>query len=164
MNKITASLIASSLLLGGFAVASENDNRHERYEREGHYEQHERYEGKGHKGKFCNKHGKRSGRLESMIEHLDLNDEQVTQVRNIRGNYKPKMASLRDKMKDNRKKLRDEMHEDTIDQAKIKELAQTIGKLKADKIILRSEMRTDIHKVLSDEQRKKMKSRAKHHR
>ncbi len=155
MKTIATTLLVSSLVLGGFAVASDYDDR---YERKGHYEKGDRYDRGGHKGKYCDKRTAKSGhRMEYMIKKLDLNDSQTTQVRNIRDSYQSKMESLRSKMKDSRKQLRDTMHEDTIDQGKVRELAQTIGALKTDKIILRSAMRTDIHNVLSTKQRKELK-------
>jgi len=145
MNKIATTLIISSLALGGFAVANASDDD-------------DRYERHGYSGKKCDKHGKDHGsRMERMIERLDLNDEQTTQVRTIRDNYRPKMQALSGKIRGNRQQLREVMHEDTINQSKVKELAQVMGDLKTDKIILRAEMKAEMHKVLTKEQREKMK-------
>jgi len=158
MNKIATTLLVSSLALGGFSLANADDDRYERFERYEHSEDDDRYERHGYKGKYCDKHGKKSGhRMERMIKHLDLSDEQATQVRSIRDSYQPKMIALREKMKESRKQLREEMHAETIDQDKVKKLAQTIGDLKAEKIILRAEKRNKVHKVLTEEQRNKMK-------
>lgn len=155
MNKITTTLLVSTLALGGFTLANADDDR---YEREHRYEKGEHYKHDSHKGKYCNKHGKKSGyRMEKMIKRLDLNEEQAKQVRDINESYKPKMEALREKMKENRKQLREAMHADKIDQDKVKELAQTAGKIKSNKIILRAEKRNEIHKVLTKEQREKMK-------
>ena len=157
MNKITTTLLVSSLALGGFTLANADDDRHERGD---HYDKHER---DGHKGKYCNKHGKKSGyRMEKMIKHLGLSDEQATQVRSIRESFQPKKEALRNKMKANRMQLREVMHADNIDQNKVKELAKTMGDLKANKIILRAEMRSNIHKVLTKAQREEMKKRKEH--
>ena len=151
MNKITTTLLISSLALGGFTIANADDDY---YEKRGHsYEKHER------SGKHCDKHGKRSdSRIDRMIERLDLNDEQTKQVRLIRDNYRPEMDSLSDKMKGNREQLRELMQEDTIDQDQVKQLAQVIGDLKTDKIILRSDMRAEFNQVLTKEQREKMEN------
>ena len=163
MNKITTTLLVSSLALGGFTLANASDDRYERYERYEHSEDDDRYERHSYKGKYCDKHGKKSdGRIERMIKHLDLTDEQATQVRSIRDSYQPKMKALREKMKDNRKQLREEMHAETIDQQKVKKLAQTMGDLKAEKIILRAEKRSKIRDVLTGEQREKMKEMKQH--
>ena len=157
MNKITTTLLVTSLALGGFTLANAGDDRHERGDR---YEKHER---DGHKGKYCNKQGKKSGyRMEKMIKHLGLSDEQATKVSDIRESFKPKMEALREKMKENRKQLREVMHADNIDQSKVKQLAKTMGNLKENKIILRAEMRSNIHKVLTKAQREEMEKRKEH--
>lgn len=145
MNKIATTLIISSLAVGGFAVANASDDD-------------DRYERRGYSTKKCDKHRKGPGsRMERMIERLDLNDEQTTQVRSIRDSYRPKMEILSDKIRGNRQQLREVMHEDTINQNKVKELAQVMGDLKTDKIILRAEMKAEMHKVLTKEQREEMK-------
>lgn len=151
MNKIATTLLISSLALGSFTLANaDSDN----YDNRGHsYQKHK------HSGKHCDNQGERHGsRIDRMIERLGLNDEQTKQARSIRDNYRPKMDALSDKMRDNRRQLQNEMHADTINQNKVKKLAQVIGDLKTDKIILRAKMRTEIHKVLTKEQREEMKS------
>ena len=160
MNKIATTLLVSSLALGGFTLANADDDR---YEKEDRYEKGEYYKHDGHKGKYCDKHSKKSAyRLEKMIKRLSLSDEQATQVRNINESYKPQMEALREKMKENRKQLREEMHAESIDQSKVKQLAQSTGDLKANKIILRAEMRSEIHKVLTKAQREEMKKMKEH--
>jgi len=160
MNKIATTLLVSSLALGGFTLANADDDR---YEREHRYEKGEYYKHDGHKGKYCDKHGKKSGyRMEKMIKHLGLSDKQATKVRNIRESFQPKIEALRDKKKEYRKQLREVMHADSIDQNKVKKLAKSIGDLKENKIILRAEMRSKIHNVLTDAQRKEMKKWKEH--
>lgn len=155
MNKIATTILVSSLALGGFSLANADDDR---YERGYHHEKYDRYERGEHKGKYCDKHGNKSAyRMERMIKHLDLSDEQAKKVRSIRDSYKEKMQALRKKMKENRKQLREEMRAESIDQSKVKEIAKSSGDLKASKIILRAEMRNEIHKVLTKEQREKIK-------
>lgn len=148
MKKIATTLVISSLVLGGFIVSNSNADD-------------DRYERRGHSGKHCNKKfGKGSAdRFERMKKRLNLSDEQAKQVRAIRDSYSPKRTELAKKTKQNRQQLREAMRADTINQDKVKELAQTMGDLKTDKIILRAKMRTEIHKVLSKEQREKMKNR-----
>ena len=145
MNKIATTLMISSLVLGGFAVANASDDD-------------DHYERRGYSGKYCDKDDKHFGsRFERMTERLNLSEGQTKQVRSIRDNFRPKITTLADKMRDNRKQLREVMHEDTIDQGKVKQLAQVIGDLKTDKIILRAEMKAKMHKVLTKEQREEMK-------
>lgn len=148
MKKITTTLLVSSLALGGFTVANADSDRFERGDR---------FERFGYSGKVCDKKGKRFGyRNDYMFERLDLSKEQVKKVRSIRDNYRPKMETLSDKARDNRKKLREAMHSDSINQNQVKKLAKVMGDLKEDKIILRAEIRTEIHKVLTKEQREEI--------
>jgi len=145
MNKIATTLIISSLALGGVAVANASADD-------------DRYERRGYSGKYCDKGNRGFGsRFERMTERLNLSEEQTKQVRTIRDNYRPQISTLADKMRDNRQQLRELMHGDTINQDKVKELAQVMGDLKTDKIILRAEMKAEIHKVLTKEQREEMK-------
>ena len=161
MNKITTILLISSLALGGFTIANANANANaddddddDYYEkRGGSYKEYER------SGKSCDKRGKGSGsRIDRMVERLDLNDEQTKQVRLIDDTYRPKMDALVDKMKNNRKQLRELMQAESVDQGQVKQLAQVMGGLKTDKIILRSEMRVEINQALNKEQREEMKN------
>lgn len=145
MNKIATTLIIGSLALGGFTVANASADD-------------DRYERRDHSEKYCDK-GNRGfdSRFEHMTERLNLSEEQTKQVRAIRDNYRPKISTLADKMQDNRKQLREVMRGDTINQDKVKELAQVMGDLKTDKIILRAEIKAEMHKVLTKEQREEMK-------
>lgn len=149
MNKIVTTLLISSLALAGFSVANADDDR---------YERGERYEHGGHHGKYCNKHGMKGQRLEHMIEHLGLSDEQATKVRSIRDEYMPRQQALRTKMQATRQQLREVMHADAIDQDQVKQLSRAMGDLKADKIMLHAQMRGKIHEVLTTKQREKMKT------
>jgi len=151
MNKMATTLLISSLALGGFTIANADDGY---YEKRGlSYEKHK------HSGKHCDKKGKGSGsRIDRMIERFDLNDKQTKQMRLIRDTYRPKMDALGDKTKDNRKQLRELMQAESVDQGQVKKLAQVMGDLKADKIILRGEMRAEFNQVLTKEQREEMKN------
>lgn len=143
MNKIVAVLIAGSLALGGLAAANADDDR---------------YEHRGHHGKYCDKHGKGFGSpLERMADRLKLSDEQLKQVRAIEDKYRPEKRKLADQMRDTRKDLRAVMHADSIDQGKVKKLAQKMGSLKTEKIILRGKKHAEINKVLNKEQREQMR-------
>ena len=137
MNKLLTTLLVSSLALGGMTLANADSE----------------YYGKGeHKGKYCQK-----GRIERMAEKLDLSESQLKQVREIQEKYRPEKQALRDKMKSSRQQLREVMQVENIDQAKVRKLAQQLGDLKAEKIVLRSQIRSEMNKVLSKEQREKMK-------
>ena len=112
------------------------------------------------------KHGKLRGkaRLKRMIEMLDLNEQQITKIRAINLKYKPRKMELREKRKATRLEIREAMHEHTINKDNIKVLAKKMGSHITDKIILRSEVRSEVYKVLTKEQRDKKKAlRMGHH-
>jgi len=140
MNKIAVTLLAGSLALGGYGLVNASPDSYEKYE---------------YQGKHC-KHGK-EGRLERMKSTLDLSEDQVTKIRAIKDKYRPEKMALRGKMKDARKQLREAMHADSIDKNKVKKLARQMGDLKTQKILLRADMKAEVHSVLTSEQRAKKK-------
>ena len=145
MNKLITTLLVSSIAMGSFAIA------HAESEHSGVRE---------HNGKHCNKGkmGNKFGmRIERMAKKLGFSESQLKQAHEIEAKYKPQMQALHDKKKATRQELRAVMHADTIDQAVVKKLAQQQGDLKAQKIVLRSQMRAEINNVLTEEQRSKMK-------
>jgi len=145
MNTLIATLLVSSLALGGTAIAQASSDHSYNSE---------------HHGKHCKKGkmGKRFGmRIERMAKKLGLSESQLEQARKIEAKYKPKMQAMHEKKKASRQQLREVMHADNIDQASVKKLAKQQGDLKAQKIVLRSQMRTEINKLLTAEQRIKMK-------
>lgn len=150
MNKTVTTLLISSLALGGFTVANADNDYYEKGE---------------YSGKYCDKKGKGFGsRIERMTKHLGLNDEQVKQARAVRDNFHPQMTTLRDSMKDTRKQLREVMHGKSVNQDDVKKLATKMGDLKAEKIILHSKMQAEMNKILTVEQREKMKEFKKNRR
>jgi len=143
MNKLVKTLLIGSLTLGGFTMANASPDH---------------FDKPGHAGKSCGKHEKdRGARIEKMIERLDLDEGQAEQVRNIRDNYHPQMEQLKEKMKDNRQQLRELVQADALDQEQVRVIAEAIGDLKTEKIILRTTMKSEIRMVLTEEQREEMK-------
>lgn len=150
MNKLVTTLLVSSLVLGGVTLAQADSDRYEK----GEYD-----------GKYCNKgkDGKgRAYRIERMATELGLSESQLKQVRAVEAKYHPKMQELRGKKKAGRQSLREVMQADNVDQAAVKKLVQQQGDLKVEKIMLRSQMRAEIDKVLTAEQRAKMKEMRSH--
>ena len=144
MNKIVTTLLIGGLTLGGFTMANASP---------GHFDK------PGHASKSCGKHEMdRGSRIEKMIKHLDLDEGQAEQVRNIRDNYRPQMKELKEKMKDNRQQLHELAQADTLDQEQVKIIAEVIGDLITEKIILRTTMKSEIRMILSEEQREEMKN------
>lgn len=142
MNKLLTALLVGSLTLGGLTLAKADDDD----------------KGKGeYKGRYCEYGMGRASRIERMAEALGLSESQLKQVREIQEKYHPKKQVLRDKMKSSRQQLREVMQSDNVDQGKVSKLAQQIGDLKAEKIMLRVQKYSEMNKVLTKEQREKMK-------
>ena len=152
MKKLVTTLLLGSIALGGMTVASADSGYSERGE---------------HNQKYCNKGKKGKGfaaRIERMTKNLGLSEEQVKKMHEVEAKFHPQMQSLREKMRATRTELREVMHADNIDQNAVKKLAKQQGDLKAEKIVLRSQMRVEINKLLTTEQRTKMKELREKHR
>lgn len=142
MNKIATTLVASTIALSGLGLVYASSDYHE---------------GHGyHKGKNC------EHRMQKMTEKLGLSDEQATQIKAIKEKYQPQKQQLRSDMKALRASLREVMKNEPMDAARIEEIAQQMGQLKTQKIILKSKKVNEINQVLTAEQRAK-KSTMFHH-
>lgn len=150
MNKLLSTLLLCSLVTGGMSVASADPGKL----RDGDSER---------GGKYCNMHKMQGGgeetRLERMAEHLGLSEEQLGKVRAVFDQYRPQQRELRDRMRENRKLLQDQMHQESPDQARIENLAKAQGDLKAQMIILKGKIHAEMNKLLTTEQRKQMQER-----
>ena len=152
MNRlITTALVGSIALggigLGGLAIASGDHN-----ESEGRYQ-----------SKHCKQGGERhkkgmKKRVERMIRHLDLSDEQATKVRGVFDKYSDQFTALRTEKKKSKQSLRENMHADKQDMAAIEQLAKKQGELKTQKILVKAKMKAEINTILTESQREKMKS------
>ena len=152
MNKIATTLVASTMALAGLGLAYAGTDRHEGQEYS--------------KGKHCNhgKHGKQGEHyIQRMTKQLGLSDEQAAQVRTIKEKYQPQKQELRSAMMENRRSLRELMKAEPMDEPGVQQLAESMGKLKTDKILLKSKMISEINQVLTAEQREK-RNAMKHHR
>ena len=154
MNKMISAILVGSISLGGLSLAVASDDEY--------------------RGKYCN-YGKDGGhkmghykkghylkgieyRMQRMMRHLDLSDEQTSKVKTVFESYREQLSSLRSKMKDNRMALRENMHADTQDTAVIETLAKKQGELKTQKILIKAKIKSAINKILNKEQREKMKT------
>lgn len=152
MKKLVTTLLMSSIAFGGMTLANADSGYSERGE---------------HNQKYCDKRNKGKGfaaRIERMTKKLGLNEEQVKKMHEVEAKFHPQMQSLREKMKATRSELREVMHAENVDQTTVKSLAKQQGDLKAEKIVLRSQMRAEINKLLTTEQRTKMKELREKHR
>ena len=109
--------------------------------------------------------GERGFNIERMAEHLELTGEQRSKIESIVEETRPRVKAIREQMRDNRKQLRELAAADTYDKDAVRKLADAQGALKAEMIMLRSEQKSRVRSVLTEEQRNKMQAmRDKHQR
>lgn len=158
MNKLATGLLLGGLVFGGITLANAGSGFSENCE---HHGMHGMAGKHGNKGQYGF-----AARIERMAKRLNLTEQQLKKVQEVEATYQPKMQAMYDKGKSTHQKLREAMHGDLTDQAAIKKLAQQVGELKADKIVLHSQMRAEINKILTKEQQQQMKTmheKYKHH-
>ena len=143
MNRLRSKFILTTLMVGALVVAvpvlahSHGDR------------------GCGHMSHMGGYGGPAAG-VEHMAKRLDLSADQLTSVRSIVDKNRPQLRSLRDQMAANHKQLRALAEDAAQDPGKLRAIADAQGKTIADMIVLRTQMREDIDKVLSDKQREKL--------
>ena len=118
----------------------------------------------GMAGEHMGMHGFGHGRMGTrdilrMAERLDLTQAQRDKIGNIIDDTRPKLRKNAFDMMDNRKAIHALMQEDKMDDKKLRTLTRRQGELMADEMYLQMKMRSDIHGVLTDEQRAKLKER-----
>jgi len=97
-----------------------------------------------------------------LAERLNLTKEQRQAMNAIEDKYRPELRDLRQLLKDNHAALAKMEPAD----AKLQELADAQGKTIADLIVVRKQMRSEVAKVLTEEQRhqvREMLQRQHHH-
>jgi Spy/CpxP family protein refolding chaperone len=157
MNKTSAAVVIAALFAGGTLVALADDDRHEGGEGYRHGHEHDGdHHGRGHRG-----HGHDRCRFDSErgVEHmsrvLKLDEQQTEKVRTIAKRYDKELDALRDKTRDSRQQLHALMAKGPANEAEVRTLAEAQGKLKADRLVLRTRMQREIDQVLTKEQREK---------
>lgn len=103
------------------------------------------------------------GHLQRMVKKLDLDESQKEKIQAIFKQTRSKMKALRDQMGDKRKRMYEMMHADDADEAKVVALAEELGKLKTEKMVLYARTHIKINKLLTPAQRKKMQAMHKKH-
>lgn len=98
----------------------------------------------------------REAQIYRMGKRLGLTKEQRTAVRAIVDQHRPQMRALRDAQAESRHQLMALSATGNPDTVQVRALADTQGKAIADMIVLRVRMRSEINKVLTEEQRKKL--------
>ena len=120
-----------------------------------------------HHGKHAGMMGqgiKGEGRfLDRMADRLELSPEQRSSVKAALEKSKPQMTAIKEKMRTNRKALR-ELGRDGSDDSRVQALARERGDLVASLVIERSKIRSDIQQILTDTQREQIKQMRSKHR
>lgn len=97
-----------------------------------------------------------------MKKDLNLSDEQVTKIADINKDHMKKMLDYKEKLAPKKIQLKKLLLEDSVDMAKVRTLLKEIGDLRVELQALRIEHRLDIEKVLTPEQKAKMRQHRMH--
>lgn len=100
--------------------------------------------------------------VERLSRKLDLNQEQNSAVKDIVEQTRPQMQQLRDKLRENHKQLQSMSEQDVLDVSALQQLAEQQGRYKAEMIVLRTKMRSEIYQQLNDSQRQQFKDMRKY--
>lgn len=92
--------------------------------------------------------------LARMTKTLDLSAEQQEQIKAIMEEHRNKVEPLRKNLDENRDKLRQATKADTFDEAAIRTLAAGQAAAKTELMVERARVKSQIHAVLTPEQRK----------
>jgi Spy/CpxP family protein refolding chaperone len=100
-----------------------------------------------------------------MARHLDLNDEQRVQVRAILDSTRPEADRLAESMLENREAMKKLQHSGSFDEARVRETAERRGALVTEMTVLKARVHSQIHAILTPEQRERMEEmRGRHGR
>ncbi|SHL37732.1 LTXXQ motif family protein [Nitrosospira sp. Nsp11] len=156
MKTIKKISLIGGLLISSIAVAVPQPDTDSKDGARGcHHGKHAKMMGQGIKGE---------GRLlDRMADRLELTTEQRSSVKAALEKSKLQMTAIKEKMRTNRKALR-ELGRDGSDDSRVQALARERGDLVASLVIERSKIRSDIHQILTDTQREQMKQMRWKHR
>jgi Spy/CpxP family protein refolding chaperone len=116
----------------------------------------------GEKRYMNEKGGRVFGDPARMQKELGLTDEQVKKISDINRDHEKKMLDYREKLAPKNIQLKRLLLDDAVDMASVRSLVKEISDLRAELQILRIQHRLDIEKVLTPEQKAKMKQHRKH--
>jgi len=104
-------------------------------------------------------------RIERMATRHAASDEQSVSLRALADKYRPMFREIGDRFRENSKAMHELSKAESLDQAKLKSLADAKGDIVADKIVLRAQMRAEFKGLLTEEQRARYKERGhgRHH-
>jgi Spy/CpxP family protein refolding chaperone len=116
----------------------------------------------GHRYHMKEHYGPLFGDPARMQKDLGLTDEQVKKIADINKSHERKMLDYREKLAPKNIQLKRLLLDETVDMARVRTLVKEIADLRADLQILRIQHRLDIEKVLTPEQKAKMRQHRKH--
>ena len=93
------------------------------------------------------------GFAERMADRLNLSSDQTAALRAIEDKYRPGLRDAVDRLRDSRRAL---AQVDPADAGNLRAIADARGKAVADMIVMRVQMRGEVHAVLTEQQRKRM--------
>ena len=96
--------------------------------------------------------------MHKLMRKLDLSDQQREQVRDIMKKSRPQFQTLRTQMRDNQRRLMDINPDDPNYAAVVAQVSQANGQVMTQMIQARSQLRADMYKVLSPEQKQKLQA------
>ena len=105
-------------------------------------------------------HGSHHGRghmIERLFERLDLTDDQKEAVHNTMMEHREQTRQLREEKTAKRRALGETIHADFFDESAVREAAAEVAAVNADLAVMRAQMFQEINKVLTTEQRERMK-------
>ncbi len=102
------------------------------------------------------------GNPQMMKERLGLTDQQVVEIGKINTRHEKTMLDYREKLAPKKIQLKRLLLEDNVDLKKVRGVLEDISKIQVDLHMLRIQHRLEIEKVLTEEQRAKMKTHMKH--
>jgi len=94
--------------------------------------------------------------IEHMADHLDLDDTQRAQVENIMEAARPEFEALREQLRANREALESLATDDPAYATELNDIAVSNGQLATEGTLLFTRVRSEVHAVLTEEQRDKL--------
>ena len=105
-----------------------------------------------------------SFKMARMARHLDLSDEQRTQVKVIRDSTRPEADRFADAMLENREAMKRLQQSGAFDEAQVREVAERRGALIVEMTVLKARVHSQIQAILTPEQRERMQEMRARHR
>ena len=102
------------------------------------------------------------GNPQMMKEKLGLTDAQVVEIGKINTSHEKAMLDYREKLAPKKIQLKRLLLEDNVDMKKVRSVLEDISGIQVDLHMLRIQHRLSIEKVLTEEQRAKMKTHMRH--